>query len=237
MSSSPHGPGIAGDIVGPREDDDDLGLQIDHILAEAHQHLRRGLPSNAAVHVRLARKIFVEVPDVGDRVAEKHNAVLPGRRRLQRGIGVAVALQLAIVIGEDGDARGAVLIEPGKAGGGNAGRRLWCLLSDSRNERKRRSTRDRMSGGEKVYRTLSASGNQHSALGHRHASWISVSCEDHASRFDPRESVAKKFLTGWRLAPRFARLDGRRRPSPHKQRLRITSRRNSARRRLPAAPT
>ena len=117
MSSSPHGTGVAGNVVGAGKNDDDLGMKIDHILAKANQHLRRGLPANAAIDVRLAGKIFVEMPDVGDRVAEKDDAILSGRGRLECGIGLAVAGQLAEVIGEDGDARSAVLIETSKTSG------------------------------------------------------------------------------------------------------------------------
>jgi hypothetical protein len=53
-------------------------MKIDYILAEADQHLRRGLASDAAVDVGLAGKIFVEMPDVGDGVAEEDDAVLAG---------------------------------------------------------------------------------------------------------------------------------------------------------------
>ena len=98
-----------------------LGMQVDYILAKAHQHLRRGLPADAAVEVRLAGKIFFELPDVGDGVAEKDDAVLSGRGRLERGVGIAVAGELAVVVGEDRNARGAVLIEAGETGGGNGG--------------------------------------------------------------------------------------------------------------------
>ena len=62
MSSMPHRAGVAGDVIGAREDHNNFGLQVDHILAKTNQHLRRGLSADAAVDVRLARKIFVEMP-------------------------------------------------------------------------------------------------------------------------------------------------------------------------------
>ena len=96
-------------------------MQINYILTETDQHLRRGLSADAAVEVRLAGEIFLKLPDVGDGIAKEDDAVLAGRGRLEGGIGVAVAGELAEVVGIDGDARGPVLIEAGKAGGGNGG--------------------------------------------------------------------------------------------------------------------
>ena len=69
-------------------------MKIDHILAEADQHLRRGLPADAAVDVRLAGKIFVQMPDIGDGVAEEHDSILSRRGWLERGVGLTIACQL-----------------------------------------------------------------------------------------------------------------------------------------------
>src|SRR5579863_1986574 len=117
-----HGAGVAGDVVGAGEDDDDFGLQGDYVLAEADQHLRGGLASDAAVEVGLAGEIFVEVPDVGDGIAEEYDAVLAGRGRLEGSVGVAVAGELSEIVGENGDARGPVLVEAGESGGRDGGR-------------------------------------------------------------------------------------------------------------------
>ena len=86
-----HRTGVAGDVIRAGEDHNNFGLQVDNILAEADQHLRRGLASDATVDVRLASKILVEMPDVGDGVAEEDDAALAGRGLLQSGVGVAVA--------------------------------------------------------------------------------------------------------------------------------------------------
>ena len=77
-----HGAGVAGNVVGSGENDNHLGMKINHVLAEADEHLRRGLASDAAVEVGLAGKILVEMPDVGDGVAEEDDAVLARRGRL-----------------------------------------------------------------------------------------------------------------------------------------------------------
>ena len=96
-------------------------MQIDHILAKADQHLGRGLPVDAAVDVRLAGKIVFQLPVVGDGVAEEHDSILAGRGRLEGGVGLAIAFEFSEIVGVDGDARGAVLIEIGGAGGRDAG--------------------------------------------------------------------------------------------------------------------
>ena len=56
VCSSVMGSGVAGDVVGAGQNHHHLGLQRNHILTEAHQHLRRGLPADAAVNVGLAGK-------------------------------------------------------------------------------------------------------------------------------------------------------------------------------------
>ena len=78
-----HGPGVSGNVIGAGQNDNHFGMQIDHILAEADQHLRRGLPADAAVEVGLAGEIVLELPDVGDGIAEEDDAVLARRRRLE----------------------------------------------------------------------------------------------------------------------------------------------------------
>ena len=73
---SAHRPGIAGNVVGARKNHNHLGMQVDHILAEAHQHLRRSLSADPAVDVSLAGKVIFQLPYIGDRIAEKHHAIL-----------------------------------------------------------------------------------------------------------------------------------------------------------------
>ncbi len=96
-------------------------MKLDHVLAEADQHLRRGLASDAAVEVGLTGKIFIDLPEVGDGVAEEDDAVLADAGGLEGGVGVTVAGEFAEIIGVDCDAGGSVLIEAGVAGGGDGG--------------------------------------------------------------------------------------------------------------------
>ena len=145
-----HGAGVAGNVIGAGQNDHHLGMQVNYILAEAHQHLRRGLPADAAVEVRLAGERVFELPDIGDGISEEDDAVLSGRGRLEGGVGVAVAGQLAVVVGEDRNARGPVLVEAGEAGGGNGGllgRGAERKQHDGRKERKWRDLRCMVSSG------------------------------------------------------------------------------------------
>src|SRR4029077_7413383 len=105
-----HGAGVAGNIVRAGEDHNHFGMKLNYILAEADEHLRRGLAADAAIDVGLAGKIFVEMPDVGDGVSEEDDAVLAGRGRLERGVGFAIAGEFAEVIAESGSLRVAVLL-------------------------------------------------------------------------------------------------------------------------------
>src|SRR5260370_1196978 len=90
-----HGAGGSSDVIGAGENDHNLGMKINHVLPEADEHLRRGLASDAAVDVGLAGKVFLKMPDVGDRVAEEYGAVLARRRRLEGGGGLAIAGEFA----------------------------------------------------------------------------------------------------------------------------------------------
>ncbi len=115
------GTGNARYIVGAGEHDQHFGMQIDHVLTKAHQHLRSRLAINAAVEVRPAGEIIGELPVVGDGVAQKYDAILACPRWPDRRIGLAIAFQLTEVIGIYGDARGAVVVKPGRAGGRDGG--------------------------------------------------------------------------------------------------------------------
>ena len=113
------GSGDAGDVVGSGEDDQNFGMEIDYILLKADEHLRSSLSVDTAVDVGLAGKIVWKLPVVGDGVAEKHDAIFFWSGQCECGIGLAVAFQFSEVVGVDGDAGGAVLIEIGVAGGGD----------------------------------------------------------------------------------------------------------------------
>ena len=58
-------------------------------LVEAQHHLRGHLPAYAPVDIRTTRKGGGEVPHVGDRIAEKDDALLAAAGRSERTIGVA----------------------------------------------------------------------------------------------------------------------------------------------------
>ncbi len=96
-------------------------MQINYVLTETDQHLRRRLPADAAVEVRLAGKIFLELPDVGDGIAEEDDAVFARSWRFEGGVSIPIAGELSEVVSEDGDASGPILVKAGKAGGGNRG--------------------------------------------------------------------------------------------------------------------
>src|SRR5690348_2521468 len=69
----PHGAGVTGDVVGAGKDYDSFGMKFDHVGAQADEQLRSGLSADATVNVGLAWKEFVELPEIGDGVAEKNN--------------------------------------------------------------------------------------------------------------------------------------------------------------------
>ena len=56
-----HRAGVAGEVVGAGEDEDDFGLERDDVGAEADEHLRGGLAADAAVDVGLAGKEAAEL--------------------------------------------------------------------------------------------------------------------------------------------------------------------------------
>src|SRR5215472_17891955 len=134
-----HGAGVAGNVVCASENDDDFGLEIDHILTVANQHLGSRLSANAAINVRLRRKEILQLPVVGNGIAEEYDTILSRFGCAQRPIGILIASELSEVVGEHGYARGAVLIESGESGGGNGGRSLRRLLrkgADRKNQKR-----------------------------------------------------------------------------------------------------
>jgi hypothetical protein len=55
-------------------------MQIENILLQPAQHLAGDLPADASIDEIPIREIFIEPPEVGDRVAQKHHSrILRGR--------------------------------------------------------------------------------------------------------------------------------------------------------------
>ena len=67
---------LARQVVGSRQDQHGGGMQVDHVGLEALEHFSGGLPGDAAVDVIAVGEIFVEAPEIGDRVAEEDHARL-----------------------------------------------------------------------------------------------------------------------------------------------------------------
>jgi len=89
--------GVAGNVVGAGQDHHHLWLQCQHVLREAHQHLRRGLATDATVEPALAGEessAAFRTPAFGDRVAEEHHARLARHGLRQLRVGITIALQL-----------------------------------------------------------------------------------------------------------------------------------------------
>jgi hypothetical protein len=112
-----HRAGIAGEVVGTGENEDDFRLQRDDVGTEADEHLRRGLSADAAVDVGLAGKeaaVFGADPGVGDGVAHEDDALFVFRGRFNGGVCVVVAGEIGPVLerllggGEFGGEFGAV---------------------------------------------------------------------------------------------------------------------------------
>jgi len=68
-----HPIGVVGHIVGAGHDDHRLGMQLDHVVGEPHQHLRRGLTADATpTKVVLAEKAGMIVsPVLSDGIAHE----------------------------------------------------------------------------------------------------------------------------------------------------------------------
>src|SRR5215831_1558283 len=92
-----HRPGVAGEVIGTGENDDNFRYEIDYVRAKANEHLWSRLSSYASVDIRSARKGLLELPHVSDRVTQEHHAVLPGVRRRQLGVGLVVPSEVAEV--------------------------------------------------------------------------------------------------------------------------------------------
>lgn len=65
---------------------------------EAQHHLRSNLPANAAVDIRLAGKIFRQIPQVSNGIAEKHYAAFTCFGQAQLPIGFMVQIFLPEIL-------------------------------------------------------------------------------------------------------------------------------------------
>ena len=74
------------------------GLQVDDIGIHANQHLRRGLPADAAIHIRLAGKVLVQSPEVRNRVAHEYDSLRICRLLLQIFVGLMITAELVPVL-------------------------------------------------------------------------------------------------------------------------------------------
>src|SRR4029077_19657362 len=81
-------PGGAGKVVGSCQNYHGFGVQVDHVLAEAEQHLRRGLAADAAIDVGLAGKRLIELPALSNGVTEENDALLSFSRSREPSVGL-----------------------------------------------------------------------------------------------------------------------------------------------------
>src|SRR4029079_15412578 len=77
---------------------DDGRFERDDVLTEAHEHLRRRLPADAATNVRLAGKLVGEEtrPAFSDRVAHEDDALFAGRREGRGELAVCFAISAEV---------------------------------------------------------------------------------------------------------------------------------------------
>ena len=88
---------IPGQVVRAAADHHDLRVQLDDVGAEAHEHLRGGLPADGAAHEAVAGEevgMFAD-PPLGDRVAHQHGP----RRGGLRGVLLLEAGEVGPVVG------------------------------------------------------------------------------------------------------------------------------------------
>ena len=80
-------PRIPRDIIRPRQNHHHPRPQPHYILLKPHQHLRRRLPADPPIHIRLPRekapRVLPPPPRIRDRIAKKHHPALPLARCLQ----------------------------------------------------------------------------------------------------------------------------------------------------------
>ena len=69
-------------------------------MAKAYEHLGCGLPADAAVDIGLVAKIFIQLPQVGDGIAEEDHSLLTYGGRFEGGIRLAVAVEFAEIVAQ-----------------------------------------------------------------------------------------------------------------------------------------
>ena len=89
---------VARNVVGAGQHDHYSRLQVDHIRIHANQHLRRSLPADPAIHIRLAGKGLIQPPEVCNRIAHEHDPLRIGRLFLQFFVGLMIAAELVPVL-------------------------------------------------------------------------------------------------------------------------------------------
>ena len=92
---------ILSHVVGTRVDDHHRRLQIDDILTETNQHLRRDLATDAAAHITVGgEEIRPQTqPFFRDGVSHQNDTRLPFGGRCQRSVRCSEALQSAPILG------------------------------------------------------------------------------------------------------------------------------------------
>ena len=87
---------VLGHGVGARENHDGLGLEVDHVAAEAHEHLGRCLAADAAPHeVVLGEEVGIHArPVVGDGVAHEYYV----GRLFDCGVGLGVTAEVGPIL-------------------------------------------------------------------------------------------------------------------------------------------
>ena len=95
---SRHWARIARNIVGSGQHDHCSRAQVDNIGIHANQHLRRSLPADSAIHIRLAGKVLVQPPEVGNRVPHEYDSLRICRLLLQVFVGLMIAAELVPVL-------------------------------------------------------------------------------------------------------------------------------------------
>ena len=97
---------VARNVIRPGQQHHNLGLQGNHILPEAHQHLRRSLSADSAVEIRPPGKERAHLrpfrldgaaPALGDRVTHEDHTALTRRGCRHLGVGLAEASQFGPV--------------------------------------------------------------------------------------------------------------------------------------------
>ena len=84
------GPRVPGNVIGAGQHHHRGGLQIDDVGIHANQHLRCRLATNPAVHVGLTWKGFLQVPEVGNRIAHEDHSIGGRRLLLQLLVGLVI---------------------------------------------------------------------------------------------------------------------------------------------------